>query len=218
MALGGFPQAQTTYFHTHTLTKNYYLKRSINRECVCFITPLCASEAAGNGTMKKPIILLRWSQTKQHRRYPPLTTANYQARDISPHVIIMFYKLPPLARSSSSEQRCFCTGLVSLVLLWRQAQGTVSLTKLDKLAPRLPLRDEGWSGRVSHGCRGDVLAASTAWKQDGQCGLSTKSYCLLQMHETLVFFFFLSLHIDHFIKHHQFIMGWHLIKKKYCGI
>lgn len=67
-------------------------------------------ESAENRIMKKPIMLLHCSQTKQHQRYPPLATANYQARDISPHVIIMFFKLPPSAQSSSSKQPSFSTG------------------------------------------------------------------------------------------------------------
>lgn len=64
--------------------------------------------------MKRPIMLLH---TEQHQRYPPIATANYQARDISAHVIIMFFKLPPSARLSSSMKRCFSTGVGSLVLL-----------------------------------------------------------------------------------------------------
>lgn len=62
-------------------------------------------------------VLSHCSQTTQHQRYPPLATANYQAKDISPHVIIMCFKLPPLAQLSSNKQCCFSTGVVSLVLL-----------------------------------------------------------------------------------------------------
>lgn len=102
--------------YSHTLTKDHCLKTGINYECTYFLTPESALETARHRIMKKPIMLaLQPNQTAS--RYPPLATANYQARDISPHVIIMFFKLPPLAWLSSSMQCCFSAGVVSLVLL-----------------------------------------------------------------------------------------------------
>ena len=81
-----------------------------------FPTPESASETTGNRIMKT-IMQLHCSQAKQLQRYPPLATANYQAGEISPHVIIMFFKLPHLEQLSSSKQYCFFTVVVSLVLL-----------------------------------------------------------------------------------------------------
>ncbi len=86
-------------------------------------------------------------QTKQHRRFPSFATANYQARDISPHVIRMFFELPPFGTIELQDAVLLLLWDGSFSSAWRQAEGTVSLTKPDKLAPRLPLRDEGWSRR-----------------------------------------------------------------------
>ncbi|KAK2820345.1 hypothetical protein Q5P01_023304 [Channa striata] len=67
--------------------------------------------------------LLHCSQTKLHRRHLPLAAANYQARDICPHVTILWLKLPPLARLSSSGQRCFSAGVVTSALLGDRHKG-----------------------------------------------------------------------------------------------
>lgn len=60
-------------------------------------------------------MLLHCSQTKQHQRYPSFATANYQARDVSPHVIRMFFFAP--VDMVELQLCCLSTGVVCLVLL-----------------------------------------------------------------------------------------------------
>lgn len=73
-------------------------------------------------------------------------------RDVSPHVFIMLSKLPPLAWLGSS----YVSGVVCLVPLREKAEGTVSVMKLDKFAPRWHRMsmEDSIALRVSGQCHG----------------------------------------------------------------